>query len=93
TGQQPHIEAAIAKDRRAAIITVQLTVALADVKPATRTQLSGIGHDLAAAIGDGAVVHVGGAAFSNPVPKLSPTEGIGLLIALLVLLLVFGSLL
>lgn len=93
TGQQPHVEAAIAKDRRAAIITVQLTVALADVKPATRTQLSGIGHDLAAAIGDGAVVHVGGAAFSNPVPKLSPTEGIGLLIALLVLLLVFGSLL
>ncbi|QLL07533.1 MMPL family transporter [Mycobacterium vicinigordonae] len=88
----PRIQAPISTDHRAAIITAQLRVALTDVHPATRTQLTTIGHDLAAAIGHGATVHVGGPAFSNPVPKLSPTEGIGLLIAFGVLLAVFGSL-
>ena len=57
-----------------------------------RDQLSAIGADLSRAIGHGTTVHVGGPGFSNPVPKLSPTEGIGLLIALIVLLLVFRSL-
>ncbi|OHT82749.1 MMPL family transporter [Mycobacteroides saopaulense] len=92
-GTKPRIQSAISADGRAAIITAQLKVALADVHPATRTQLTEIGQRLAEAIGHGAAVNIGGPAFSNPVPKLSPTEGIGLLIALIVLLLVFGSLL
>lgn len=91
-GPQPRLHAAISKDHRAAIITVQLTVALPDVSPATRDRLSAIGNTLATAIGHGTTVAVGGPAFSNPVPKLSPTEGIGLVIALLVLLAVFRSL-
>jgi RND superfamily putative drug exporter len=89
---QPRIQPPISADHRAAILTAQLTVALADVTPETRDQITRIGGDLASAIGHGVSVHVGGPAFSNPVPKLSPTEGIGLLIALLVLLVVFGSL-
>ncbi|MDM2645795.1 MMPL family transporter [Mycobacteroides abscessus] len=92
-GTKPRIQSAISADGRAAIITAQLKVALADVHPATRTQLTEIGQRLAGAIGHSATVNIGGPAFSNPVPKLSPTEGIGLLIALIVLLLVFGSLL
>jgi RND superfamily putative drug exporter len=91
-GEKPRIKGAVSDDHRAAIVTAQLTVALADVKADTRNQLTNIGRDLAAAVGHGATVHVGGPAFSNPVPKLSPTEGIGLLIALLVLLAVFRSL-
>lgn len=90
-GERPRIEGAVSDDHRAAILTAQLTVPLADVEEDTRDQLAGIGQDLAAAVGHGATVHVGGPAFSNPVPKLSPTEGIGLLIAFVVLLLVFRS--
>ncbi|HEX7827762.1 MAG TPA: MMPL family transporter, partial [Mycobacterium sp.] len=91
TGERPRILSAVSDDQRAAIITAQLTVPLADVKQDTKSQLTSIGDDLAAAIGHGATVDVGGPAFSNSVPKLSPTEGIGLLIALVVLLLVFRS--
>lgn len=91
-GPRPRVTSAVSDDHRAAILTAQLTVALADVKPDTKSQLVGIGRDLATAIGHGAAVHVGGPAFSNPVPKLSSTEGIGLLIAFFVLLLVFRSL-
>lgn len=90
-GEQPRIQGAVSEDHHAAIITAQLTVPLADVKQDTRNRLTDIGKELATAIGHGAVVHVGGPAFSNPVPKLSPTEGIGLLIAFVVLLLVFRS--
>jgi RND superfamily putative drug exporter len=75
-GERPRIQGAVSEDHRAAILTAQLTVPLADVKEDTRNQLTGIGEDLAAAVGHGATVHVGGPAFSNPVPKLSPTEGI-----------------
>jgi RND superfamily putative drug exporter len=91
-GERPRMQGAVSEDHRAAILTAQLTVPLADVKQDTRNQLTNIGDGLAAAIGHGATVHVGGPAFSNPVPKLSPTEGVGLLIALIVLLLVFRSL-
>jgi RND superfamily putative drug exporter len=91
-GESPRIQGAVSDDHRAAILTAQLTVPLADVKQDTKNQLTEIGEDLAADIGHEATVHVGGPAFSNPVPKLSPTEGIGLLIALVVLLLVFRSL-
>jgi len=92
SGEQPRTQPAISEDHRAAIVTAQLTVSLADVKQDTRNQLTDIGEHLATAIGHGATVQVGGPAFSNPVPKLSPTEGIGLLIAFVVLLLVFRSL-
>lgn len=88
---RPRLHAPISTDHRAAIVTAQLDVALADVTPATIDQLTQIGAELAETIGHGVSVHVGGAAFSNPVPKLSPTEGIGLAIALVVLLVVFGS--
>lgn len=91
-GPQPRVQAPISADHRAAIITVQLNVDLTNVNPATRDELTRIGTDLAHAIGHGVTIDVGGSAYSNPVPKLSPTEGIGLLIALLVLLAVFGSL-
>jgi putative drug exporter of the RND superfamily len=84
------VDGAVSKDGRAALIAVPLSVDLAQVEPATKTELSTIASDLAAQTG--AKVYTGGDAFSNRVPKLSPTEGIGLAIALLVLLLMFRSL-
>ena len=39
--------------------------------------VTAIAADLASTVGDGARVYTGGEAFSNRVPKLSPTEGTG----------------
>ncbi|RSN25793.1 transporter [Amycolatopsis sp. WAC 04169] len=87
----PAVHDAVSKDGRAALVTVQLDVGLADIQPSTRTALAGIAQDLENRIGHGTEVLTGGDAFSDKVPKLSPTEGIGLVIALVVLLTVFGS--
>ncbi len=85
-----NVHGAVSQDDRAALIAVPLKVQLAAVDPATKTGLATIADDLGKQTG--AKVYTGGDAFSNRVPKLSPTEGIGLLIALLVLVLMFRSL-
>ncbi|MFJ9778969.1 MMPL family transporter [Amycolatopsis sp. NPDC101161] len=84
------VHGAVSGDGRAALIAVPLKVQLTAVDPATRTQLAAIAADLGKQTGTR--VYTGGDAFSDRVPKLSPTEGIGLLIALLVLVLMFRSL-
>ncbi|MDX3187351.1 MMPL family transporter [Streptomyces sp. MN03-5084-2B] len=84
------VDGAVSDDDRAALIAVPLKVQLAQVDPATRTGLATIAEDLGKQTG--AKVYTGGDAFSDRVPKLSPTEGIGLVIALLVLVLMFRSL-
>ncbi|BCJ44163.1 RND transporter [Actinoplanes ianthinogenes] len=76
---------------RAAIITVQFDVAFMDVKPATKAAVDKIGKDLQNEI-RGARVRVGGDAYADRVPKPSPVEGLGLVVALMVLLITFGSL-
>ncbi|MEJ3750724.1 MMPL family transporter [Actinomycetes bacterium KLBMP 9797] len=86
------VSGAVSPDGRAALIAVPMAVDLAQVEPATRTALSAIAADLASSVGAGATVYTGGDAFSHRVPRLSPTEGVGLAIALLVLLLMFRSL-
>ncbi|WP_371403495.1 MMPL family transporter [Kribbella sp. NBC_00662] len=85
------VSGAVSCDGRAALIAVPLDVDLAQVEPSTKDDLTGIANDLARTVGNGAHVYTGGDAFSNKVPKLSPTEGIGLGIALIVLLLMFRS--
>ncbi|ADD45370.1 MMPL family transporter [Stackebrandtia nassauensis] len=85
------VSGAVSRDGRAALIAVPLDVDLAGVTAATRSDLEDVAADLAEDAGPGAKVYSGGAAFSNPVPTLSPTEGIGLVVALLVLLLMFRS--
>lgn len=87
-----NVKNAVSAGGRAAIIAVPLDVPQAETTPATKQRLQDIGAGLERRIGAGATVHVGGDAFSNAVPKLSPTEGIGLVIAFLVLFLVFRSL-
>jgi RND superfamily putative drug exporter len=79
------VSGAVSADDRAALIAVPMSVDLAGVDPATKTDLTDIADDLAKTVGNGATVYTGGDAFSNRVPKLSPTEGIGLAIALLLM--------
>ncbi|GAB2768693.1 MMPL family transporter [Amycolatopsis magusensis] len=83
------VSGALSEDGRAAMIAVPLDVGLSELAPGTKPALSAIAADLGTAAG--AQVYTGGDAFSDKVPKLSPTEGIGLVIALLVLVLMFRS--
>lgn len=84
-----NVDGAVSGDGRAALIAVPLKVQLADVSPETKADLTAVAHELSARTG--AEVYTGGDAFSDRVPKLSPTEGVGLVIAFLVLLVMFRS--
>ncbi|MFC4072783.1 MMPL family transporter [Actinoplanes subglobosus] len=85
------IKGAVSGDGTAAVITVQLDVSVTEVQPVTRERLATVADGLRQDIGPAARVLAGGDAFADRVPKLSPTEGLGLLVALMVLLITFGS--
>lgn len=87
----PDVNDAVSDDGLAANIGVQLSVVSTDVHDSTLTDLSGIADDLAGEVGSGAQVYTGGDAFADRVPGLSSTEAVGLLIALVVLLLMFRT--
>jgi putative drug exporter of the RND superfamily len=84
-----NVTGALSQDDRAATVTVQMGPAWEDITDADREQLVAAG---AAVRSTGATVEFGGQVFSSTGPALSPTEGIGVLIALVVLLVTFGSL-
>lgn len=81
----------ISDDRSAAIITVQLTGQMTTVSAETKTDLKDAGADLAKALPDGSKSAVGGQLFSQNLPTLSVIELIGVGIALVVLIVTFGS--
>lgn len=89
------VQDAVSEDGRAAIVAIQFDVPFNELDPAVKERIAQDGSRLQdalrARLADGVRVHVGGSAFSNAIPSLSPTEGVGLLIALVVLLLTFGS--
>ncbi|MGO4299774.1 MMPL family transporter [Leifsonia sp. RAF41] len=81
----------ISDDRSAAIITVQLKGQMTTVTAETKTAVKDAGADLAKALPDGAKSAVGGQLFSQNLPTLSVIELLGVGIALVVLILTFGS--
>ena len=81
----------ISDDRSAAIITVQLKGQMTTVTDATKTAVKDAGADLAKQLPDGSKSAVGGQLFSQNLPTLSVIELVGVLIALVVLILTFGS--
>ncbi|MFF2051380.1 MMPL family transporter [Leifsonia sp. NPDC058194] len=81
----------ISDDRTAAIVTVQLTGQQTTVTEETKTALKDAGADLQKQLPDGSQVAVGGQLFSQSLPTLSVTELVGVGIALVVLILTFGS--
>lgn len=83
----------LARDGQAAIIGIQFTVPASQVTDAAAEDLQAIGRDLADALPGDATVAVGGQVFGQTKePGATVGEGIGVLLALLVLLLVFRSL-
>jgi RND superfamily putative drug exporter len=81
----------VADDRSAAIITVSFTAAQVDITPATLDALQQQGAALQSAL-PGSQVSVGGDAFGGSTPGVSASEGVGVLVALIVLWLTLGSL-
>ncbi|GAA3566587.1 MMPL family transporter [Microlunatus spumicola] len=81
----------VADDRSAAIITVTFAVPQVDITPATLAEMQQQGAELQAAL-PGSQVSVGGDAYGGSTPGVSPSEGVGVLVALIVLWLTLGSL-
>lgn len=80
----------VAPDRSAAIVQVQLTVGLDRVTAETKQQLRDLAREFST---ERVTFHAGGGAFGNEPVGISPTEIVGVVVALIVLALTFGSLL
>ena len=80
----------VSQDRTAAIVPVQMTVGAEQVSPEA---LDGLVATADQASGDVVEVVAGGGVFGAGSPGVTPTEGIGLVVALVVLVLTLGSLL
>jgi len=81
----------VSADRRAAIVTVQLEGQGPAVPDVVKNRLVDARDDLEAALPPGTEVALGGDLFSINVPSVSATEGVGVVIALVVLVITFGS--
>jgi RND superfamily putative drug exporter len=86
----PFQSQAVSTDGRAALATVQFDVANVDLAADTRDRLQ---HAAAPATDAGLTVEIGGNAFETTAVAIGPTEMVGVLVAVLVLVLTFGSLL
>ncbi|MFC7619521.1 MMPL family transporter [Microlunatus sp. GCM10028923] len=86
-----NIDGAIAADDSAAIVSVQLEGAAATIPEHIREALRHEAETIAAAV-PGSTTSIGGEVFSENIPKLTATEGIGVVIALIVLFFTLGSL-
>ncbi|GAB2478324.1 MMPL family transporter [Luteococcus sediminum] len=83
----------ISKDRRAALIQLQLRGEMQDLTDADRGRLVALAEKAESELPQGSQVSMGGQAFSIEVPGMSITEVLGVLIALVVLFVTLGSLL
>ena len=85
------VDGLIADDGSAAIVQLQFDGQATDVPQQTKDDLTSITADLRTELPDGSDVLLGGDLFAVSIPAISITEGVGLLIALLVLIVTFRS--
>ncbi|MFF7291593.1 efflux RND transporter permease subunit [Microbacterium sp. NPDC008134] len=78
-------------DDTAAIVRLQFDGQASDVSQDTQDELSAIVDDLTSDLPDGTRTALGGDLFAMSIPGITPTEAVGLLIALLVLIVTFRS--
>jgi RND superfamily putative drug exporter len=81
----------ISADGTATVVTAQVDGAREVVDPAVTQALTEVEAVLADQLPAGSTVTLGGDLFAGGVPALSITEGLGVLVALVVLVLTFGS--
>ena len=81
----------ISDDESAALVRLQFDGQATDVPEATKVELQSMTDDLGATLPEGSQVVLGGDLFAVSVPGITLTEGVGLLIALFVLIVTFRS--
>lgn len=86
-----NITGAVSDDQRAALISIQFDGAMTDISAATITDVEDVAAQLADDLPAGAQSSLGGELFSNSLPALSVVELVGVVVALVVLVLTFGS--
>ena len=86
-----NITGAVSDDASAALIRVQFDGVSSDVTDGTKSALTDEVEALNDALPDGAVASLGGQVFSQNMPTLSATELIGVGVAVVVLIITFGS--
>ncbi|MET4637569.1 MMPL family transporter [Mycetocola sp. 2940] len=86
-----NVTGAVNDDASAGLISIQLDGETADITKATKVALGDEVAHLQEALPSGAVASLGGQLFSTNLPTLSLVELVGVGVALLVLLLTFGS--
>ncbi|WP_244303124.1 MMPL family transporter [Leucobacter coleopterorum] len=82
----------LSRDGQAVLVTVQIEGEVSTVKDSTIDGLKKVTEEIREQLPSGAQVSYGGEAFSTSVPGISPTEGVGVVIAFVVLILTLGSL-
>jgi RND superfamily putative drug exporter len=82
---------AIADNDRAALISVQMDVGQSEVTATAKSDLEKITDELDEALPQGAKATLGGSLFATELPTVTITEAVGLVVALVVLVLTFGS--
>ncbi|MFV0428362.1 MAG: MMPL family transporter [Arachnia sp.] len=87
-----YVEGAISDDDAAAMISLALTTSESPTD-AELAQLTAAANDVADILPEGSRVEMGGQAFNIEVPALGATEGLGVLVAVVVLFITLGSLL
>jgi RND superfamily putative drug exporter len=81
----------ISDDESAAIIRLQFDGQATDISDDTKEALEQVGDDLRDTLPEGSQVAMGGDVFATSVPALSLIEGVGVLIAMFVLIVTFRS--
>ncbi|KQM81142.1 MMPL family transporter [Agromyces sp. Leaf222] len=81
----------ISDDETAALVRLQFDGQATDVPESTKVELHEMTDDLGATLPEGSQVVLGGDLFAVSVPGITLTEGVGLLIALFVLIVTFRS--
>ncbi|MFT4233015.1 MAG: MMPL family transporter, partial [Leucobacter sp.] len=86
------VSGGLADDGSAALITVQIDGEVSSVSDATVAAIERATDEIRDRLPQGAQASYGGEAFSTSVPSISPTEGVGVIVAFVVLILTLGSL-
>ncbi|WP_448631033.1 MMPL family transporter [Cellulomonas soli] len=81
----------ISDDGQALVVTLQVAGQSNTVSTELLDSVSSIADTLEAALPDGSQLSLGGDLYGNQVPTVSVTEGLGVVIALVVLVITFGS--
>ena len=85
-----NVEGLISGNGRAGLASVQVNVSMTAITDAQKKSLEAQAEKVAALL-PGSEVHLGGEVFSTHIPRLSIIEGLGVVVAVIVLLIVLGS--